>query len=101
MAHHHQGREHHAGIGAAPTAVLRKACAALVLLAIAHSAAADDFPSRSLRIIVPYAAGGPSDAGARLVLDGFSRALGKPVVIENRGGGGGLNGTECVSRGRA
>jgi tripartite-type tricarboxylate transporter receptor subunit TctC len=55
---------------------------------------ADEFPSRPVRIIVPYAAGGPSDTGARLIQDNFSRALGKPVFIENRGGGGGLNGTE-------
>ena len=97
MERYHQGREHQAGLAA--VAIIRAACAALLVLGAAQVAAADDFPSRSLRIIVPYAAGGPSDAGARLVVDGFSRALGKPVVIENRGGGGGLNGTEAYLAG--
>jgi tripartite-type tricarboxylate transporter receptor subunit TctC len=60
----------------------------------AATAFADGFPTRPIRIIVPYAAGGPSDTGARLVLDGLSRALGKPVYVENHGGGGGLNGNE-------
>lgn len=54
-----------------------------------------EFPSRQLRIVVPYAAGGPSDTGTRLVVDPLSRELGRPVVVENRGGGGGLNATEA------
>jgi tripartite-type tricarboxylate transporter receptor subunit TctC len=60
--------------------------------------AADDFPSRPLRVIVPYAPGGPSDTGARLMSDPFSRQLGQPVVIENQGGGGGLNATESYAK---
>src|SRR5947209_5184482 len=71
---------------------------ALAFASIIEGASADDFPSRTVRIIVPYAAGGPSDTGARLVLDGLSRELGRPVVIENRGGGG-LNGTESFLAG--
>ena len=76
-----------------------KSVAALLLVSSLQSASADEFPSKPLRIIVPYAAGGPSDAGARLVLDSLSRELGKPVVVENRGGGGGLNGTEAFLQG--
>jgi tripartite-type tricarboxylate transporter receptor subunit TctC len=56
---------------------------------------AQDFPSGPIRIVVPYAAGGPSDTGTRLVQEPLSRQIGKPVVIENRGGGGGLNATEA------
>lgn len=72
---------------------------AIALAAGAKAAMAEEFPSHTVRIIVPYAAGGPSDTGARLVTDGLSRELGKPVVIENRGGGGGLNGTEAFLAG--
>jgi tripartite-type tricarboxylate transporter receptor subunit TctC len=64
-------------------------------LAQAPAVAPVDFPSRQIRIVVPYAAGGPSDTGTRLVVDPLSRELGRPVVVENRGGGGGLNATEA------
>jgi tripartite-type tricarboxylate transporter receptor subunit TctC len=65
--------------------------ALLATIALAQS----EFPSRPIHIIVPYAAGGPSDTGTRLVVDPLSRELGRPVVVENRGGGGGLNATEA------
>ena len=71
----------------------------LVLTAICQTAVADEFPSRPVKIVVTYAAGGPSDTGARLVQENMSRGLGKPVIIENRGGGGGLNGTESFLAG--
>jgi tripartite-type tricarboxylate transporter receptor subunit TctC len=54
-----------------------------------------DFPSRPLRILVPYSAGGTSDTAARLAADPLSRHLGQAVVVENRGGAGGLTGTEA------
>jgi tripartite-type tricarboxylate transporter receptor subunit TctC len=79
--------------------ILVKALAAFAVAATFQSARADEFPSKPVRIIVPYAAGGPSDTGARLVQDGLSRELGKPVIIENRGGAGGLNGTESFLSG--
>ena len=68
---------------------------AAMALAIATTAAAQDYPSRPVRIVVPYAAGGPSDTGTRLAAEPLGRELGQPIVIENRGGGGGLNATEA------
>jgi tripartite-type tricarboxylate transporter receptor subunit TctC len=68
---------------------------AAMALAIATTAAAQDYPSRPVRIVVPYAAGGPSDTGTRLAAEPLGRELGRPIVIENRGGGGGLNATEA------
>src|ERR1700722_366336 len=61
-------------------------------------AAADDFPTRPIRVIVGYAPGGPSDTGARLMTGPLGRQLGQPIVIENQGGGGGLNSTESYAK---
>jgi tripartite-type tricarboxylate transporter receptor subunit TctC len=71
-----------------------KALLVAPLLAGIVAAKADDFPSRAIRVIEPYAAGGPSDTGARLAADALSRVIKVPVIVENRGGGGGLNATE-------
>ncbi len=73
--------------------------AALAVAITFQAAVADEYPSRQVRIVVPYAAGGPSDTGARLIADPLSRQLGQPVFIENRGGGGGLNATEAFFNG--
>ncbi len=53
------------------------------------------FPNRAFRILVPYSAGGTSDAAARLIAEPLSRQLGQSVVVENRGGAGGLVATEA------
>jgi tripartite-type tricarboxylate transporter receptor subunit TctC len=66
---------------------------------LAGVAIADDFPSRAVRVLVPYAAGGPSDAAARLLMEPFGKGLGTSVFVENRGGAGGLTGTEQVIQG--
>jgi putative tricarboxylic transport membrane protein len=75
-----------------------KLFAILAFTITAHHACADDFPSRPVRILVPYAAGGPSDTGARLVAEPLSRQLGTSVFVENRGGAGGLVATEAFLR---
>lgn len=57
------------------------------------AAFAEQFPSKPVSIIVPYSAGAPSDIMARRLADGMSPALGKPVLIQNVAGAGGLIGT--------
>jgi tripartite-type tricarboxylate transporter receptor subunit TctC len=63
--------------------------AALTLAALAPVARAEDFPSHSITMIVPFAAGGASDVIARTVADQMGRALGQSIIIENIGGAGG------------
>ena len=77
------------------TSMAKALLVATLAVAAAASAHADDFPSRPLRVIVPYAAGGPSDTGSRLAAEALGRVLDQPVIVENRGGGGGLNATEA------
>lgn len=76
---------------------MRKLLLALALsAATAVSVRADDYPSRPIRLIVPFAAGGAADSVARIVGKRVGDALGQTFVIEDRGGGGGIIGTELV-----
>jgi tripartite-type tricarboxylate transporter receptor subunit TctC len=61
-------------------------------------AAADEYPARTITLIVPYPPGGGVDAMARIVADKLSTALGGQVVVDNRGGGGGNIGTRFVAK---
>ena len=70
--------------------------AALALLA--SPALAQDYPSRPIRVIVPSTPGGPPDLVLRAITPRLSAALGQPVILENRAGGGGLVGTAYVAR---
>ena len=70
----------------------------LCALLCAAPAAADDYPSQSIRLIVPFAAGGAVDAVARLLSDPISKGLGKPVVIDNRAGAGGVVGMDAAAQ---
>jgi tripartite-type tricarboxylate transporter receptor subunit TctC len=75
---------------------------ALIVVSLAGAAApaaAQDYPTRTVTMIVPYPAGGPSDVVARIVADGMSRRLGQTVIIENVGGAGGTIGTARVAAG--
>jgi tripartite-type tricarboxylate transporter receptor subunit TctC len=56
------------------------------------------WPDRPVRLVVPYAAGGPTDAVARILAERLSNVLPERVVVENRAGGGALPGTEAVAR---
>jgi tripartite-type tricarboxylate transporter receptor subunit TctC len=72
-------------------------CAAWSITTGLTGAAAQDYPTRAIQMVVPYAAGGPTDLAARKVAELLSPRLGQAVVIENRGGGGGIPGTEAVA----
>src|SRR4051794_37023115 len=74
--------------------LLRGLGAVVGALATVTAAGADDFPSRPVKIVVPYSVGGTSDTAARLIAEPLGRHLGQPVYVENRGGAGGLTGTE-------
>jgi tripartite-type tricarboxylate transporter receptor subunit TctC len=68
------------------TSLLLALVAALAFITTAH---AQNYPSRPITMIVPFAAGGTSDVIARVVAEQMSAALGQPIVIENVGGAGG------------
>ena len=83
---------------------LRTAALCLGLLASACATVAfaadspEQFPQRPIRLVVPWAPGGLTDALARLVAEQKGRGLGQPVVVENRPGANGILGTESVAR---
>src|SRR4051812_45735737 len=56
------------------------------------------YPSRPIRVIIPYPPGGSNDIMGRLVSQKLSEALGVPMVVDNRGGGNGIIGTEALAR---
>jgi tripartite-type tricarboxylate transporter receptor subunit TctC len=68
----------------------------LALAATSAPAAAVDYPTRPIRLVVPYAAGGPTDVAGRLIAQALRAPLGQSVFVENRGGGGGIAGTELA-----
>lgn len=73
------------------------ACAAaLAALGAAH--AQDNYPTKPIRLIVPFAPGGSTDLAARLVAEFGSRELGQQIVVENKAGAGGSTGMEFVAK---
>jgi tripartite-type tricarboxylate transporter receptor subunit TctC len=75
--------------------------AAAVLLMVAGGAQAQEYPARTVTIIVPFAAGGPADITGRIVADIFNRHLGQKFVVENVGGAGGTIGALRAARAAA
>jgi tripartite-type tricarboxylate transporter receptor subunit TctC len=65
---------------------------------MAGRALAADYPSKPIKLIVPYAPGGGADAVARVVAQHVGDRLGQSVVVENRGGAGSIIGTDLVAR---
>ena len=69
----------------------------LGLSPLAHA----EYPDRAVKIVVPYKAGGNTDVIARIFADHMSEKLGQPVVVENRGGGGGTVGSALIAKAKA
>ena len=78
--------------------LLRAAGLALGLFAAASPAVSQSFPNGPVTLVVPYAAGGPSDVIGRLLGQSMARTLGQPVIIENVAGAGGTVGAARVAR---
>ncbi|OWW20428.1 tripartite tricarboxylate transporter substrate binding protein [Noviherbaspirillum denitrificans] len=77
---------------------LRSASAVALLAASSLSAFAQDYPKRPVTIVVPFSAGGGTDSIARELAKGLSEKLGQPVIIDNRGGGGGVIASRQVAK---
>lgn len=77
--------------------MLRSAVAALALAA-SFAATAQNYPSRPVKIVVPYGVGGSADVYGRYLAAKLSDAFGQPFVIENRPGGGAIVGTDAVAK---
>jgi tripartite-type tricarboxylate transporter receptor subunit TctC len=78
--------------------ILRMLVTGLSLLLLPASVAAQDFPNKPIRLIVPFPAGGPNDIIARVVGQRMSELIRQPVLIDNRGGQAGVLGTDAVAK---
>ena len=78
----------------------RNLAALLVVAALipASPVKAEDWPTRPLTMVNPFAAGGPNDVMARLFAQRMGEILGQPVIVENIGGAGGMNGADRVAK---
>lgn len=77
---------------------MRKILAAMLVGAFSAGAAADDFPSKPITIVVPFAAGGPTDTVARLIGQSMQNTLKQTVIVDNSAGAGGTIGTGKVAK---
>jgi tripartite-type tricarboxylate transporter receptor subunit TctC len=78
---------------------MKRLLAMLAVAALCPGAAqADTWPSKPIRLIVPFAAGGANDIVARLIQPGLEKALGQPVVVDNRPAASGTVGTDAVAK---
>ena len=72
--------------------------AALLTLALAGPATAQDYPQQNIRIIVSFGPGGGADIIGRILADSMQKKLGKPVIVENKPGAGGIIGNDVVAK---
>ena len=72
--------------------------ALLGALSAVPAAAQERFPTRPIRYVVPFAAGGPSDIVARIMAPHMAATLGQPVVVDNRAGAGGVTGVDAIAK---
>ena len=77
---------------------LIKALATIAVVVGSSLALAQDYPNRPVKLLVPFAAGGPADVYARFLAQRLQEATGQPFVVENRPGGGAVLGTEIVAK---
>ncbi|MEO8250538.1 MAG: tripartite tricarboxylate transporter substrate binding protein BugE [Burkholderiales bacterium] len=76
----------------------RRTLLALTVLVVAGAAQADGYPNKTIKLLVPFAAGGTTDLVARAISDAMGKAMGTTVIVENRGGGGGAVGAAETAR---
>ncbi len=74
------------------------AALAIVAALVAQPALAQKFPDHQIRLIVPFPPGGPTDIVARVLAQAMTESLGQTVLIDNRAGAGGVNGTDIVAK---
>jgi tripartite-type tricarboxylate transporter receptor subunit TctC len=77
---------------------LRLAIASFFLTSLSATATAQDWPSRPVRVLVPFTAGSGTDLVARAVAEQLSTQLGQPIIVENRGGAGGTLGVAAAAK---
>ncbi|UUZ65676.1 tripartite tricarboxylate transporter substrate binding protein [Polaromonas sp. P1-6] len=78
--------------------ILFRSAAALALTLAAASGWAQAYPNKPIRVVVPFPAGGPVDQTARALGAKLSTALGQPIIIDNKGGAGGVLGADAVAK---
>jgi tripartite-type tricarboxylate transporter receptor subunit TctC len=80
------------------TRILAALSGGLFVLLLPTLATAQDFPNRAIKLVVPFPPGGPNDVIARVIGQRMSELLKQPVIIDNRGGAGGVLGTDVVAK---
>jgi tripartite-type tricarboxylate transporter receptor subunit TctC len=73
----------------------------IALGSVAFTAAAQDYPSRPITMVMPYAPGGPGDAVTRVIAGAMQKTLGQQIIVDNTAGASGTIGTAKVARSKA